>query len=62
MMKHKFNDEGSIKSNMLTIDMRLNSKTIPLDSSVATGVKIRCAGPARQLVHCRGLHGFSIYL
>ncbi len=27
MMKHKFNDYGSIKSNVLTLQMRLNNNT-----------------------------------
>ncbi len=28
-MKHKFNNQGSIKSNVSTLNMRLNSKAIP---------------------------------
>ncbi len=32
MMKHKFNDLGSIKSNLVTLNMRLNNNAVPLDS------------------------------
>ncbi len=30
-MKHKFNGKSSIKSNILTLNMRLNNNAIPLD-------------------------------
>ncbi len=34
MMKHNFNDLGSMKLNVLTLNMRLNNNAIPLDSRV----------------------------
>ncbi len=36
MMKHKFNDEGSIKSTALTLSMRLNNNVFPLDPKNAS--------------------------
>ncbi len=35
-MKHKFNDKGSIKSNVLIFNLRLNNNAIPLDSLIHT--------------------------
>ncbi len=34
-MKHKFNDKGSIKLNVQTLNMRFNNDAIPLDSNNA---------------------------
>ncbi len=35
VMKHKFNDQGGIKLNMLTLNLRLSNNAIPLDSKKA---------------------------
>ncbi len=35
IVKHKFNDLNSIKSNVKTLNMRLNNYAIPLDSDNA---------------------------
>ncbi len=40
-MKHKFNDYGSIKSNVLTPYMRLNKNAIPIDSIDGYGSSVR---------------------
>ncbi len=34
-MKHKFNDLGSIKTNMLTLNIKFHNNAIPLDSKNA---------------------------
>ncbi len=35
MIKQEFNDEGSIESNILTLNMRFNNDAIPLGSKNA---------------------------
>ncbi len=47
-MKHKFNDYGSIKSSVQTLNMRLNSNAIPLDSKYAFSLQLRIISSTYQ--------------